>query len=526
MTNKDFIGTSNLFRLALKRDRIKLPIWILAISLLAFLMTAANGTLSSDEMIQMAQTAIDNPGMRLMVAPTAIEILDHLGAFILFRMSFILAIVLALMNSQLIIRHTRQNEETGRSELIASTVTGKRAPLTAALSLAVMTNLCITLGLGLGFLANGFETSGSFVAAISYGLYGMLFASIAAVTSELSSSSKGANSMATLMLAAAFLINGSGNAIDFGEHALTWFSPIGWVQHVRPYDLNRLFPLLLLLLASFIFMMIANGIIKRRDVGTGVLPARMGRADAKAWYIKPFGFAIKLQRPLFIGWLIPIFLFGIIFGAAGQGYGDTLQDSDLLKDVLQGIQNSFIYMMIGVMSMIVCFYTLQSLLRSRYEEVKGYTEGILATPTKKSTYLISHMSCSLFGSVLLVLAFVSALMLSVGDVDSFAPFVKYALQNASAIILIFGISTFFHGISAKFSHLISWLIVGIFVITGPFFGAILQLSENVQNLSPFSQFGFMYSSDNWSAAFAYYALGTTLALLGIRQYKRRDLKTQ
>src|SRR5690625_5872328 len=52
-----------------------------------------------------------------------------------------LFVLAALMNIFLVIRHTRAEEQSGRAELIRASVTGRFAPLTASLLVAVITNL-------------------------------------------------------------------------------------------------------------------------------------------------------------------------------------------------------------------------------------------------------------------------------------------------------------------------------------------------------------------------------------------------
>ena len=531
MKMNDYTSTFKLFKLALKRDRITIPIWIFSTSIFVFLVTLANGSLSSEEMIQMVKSSVNNPGMRLMVSPISGHVIDHLGAFIFFRMSFLLAILVAAMNNQLIIRHTRQNEETGRSELIASTATGKRAPLSAAFLLAFVTNTLLSAGLAIALLANSLEFVDSITTSISYGLLGLFFAGIAAIASELSMSSKGAGGLASMALALTYLLNAAGNAMGvvapngmgYESHKLVWASPLGWVQQVRPYDFNNAFPLILLLLGAALMSCIAYMIVKHRDIGTGIIPAKMGRTDAKKWMLSPLGFAIKLQRPLLIGWMIPVVIFSLVFGAAAQEFGNVLQDTELLRNALKSAHNSFIYMMLGVMSCIISFYTLQSFMRVHHEEVKGLAEGILSTPLRRTTYILSHIACSFCGTIILLSTFVGILLTSLGSKGSISTFLLYALQNSCVVLLLLSIAILLYGFVPKWSSFLSWAVLSISMLTGPFLGAILQLPDEIKQLSPFTQFGFVYNGDQWPFALILVGLSIVLSVLGIKGFSSRSL---
>lgn len=526
MKKSNFIGTSKLLKLAWRRDRMKIALWILAIFFLTLLMTAANGTLSPEEMKNIGTVAIENPGMRLMVAPTNENLLHQLGPFILFRMSFLLTLALALLNIHMVIRHTRQNEETGRWELIASTVCGKKAPIASTLLLSIGVNLAVFIALSFSLIINQLDFKSSLLAGLSYGLYGFFFSCLTLLGAQLTSTSKGASGFSTLALGCFFLLNGMGNVFSFGEHFLTWLTPIGWVQHIRPFDHNQVAPLFLIIVFSVIFWHVSNEICLRRDVGAGIIPVKMGRENGKSWYLNLGGFALKLQKNFIISWTISIFLFSIIFTAAAQGYGDTLTDSELLKDALQGQEDSFIYMMIVVFNLLICFFTIPAYFKLRTEEFHGLSENILATPVKRKNYLFSHYMISLMGTIGLTLIFGLILYLSLEDQNHFSQYFYFLFQNLSGNMLLLGLGTCFYGFIPQYAQIITWGLTGLFMLTGQFFGSLLQLSENLQKLSPFAFFGFSYAQENWVYAISFYFLAFILSTMGIYRYVQRDLHFQ
>ena len=54
-----------------------------------------------------------------------------------------LAVLAALMSTFAVVRHTRQNEELGRAELLGATVVGRYAGLTAAVIVAVAADVVL-----------------------------------------------------------------------------------------------------------------------------------------------------------------------------------------------------------------------------------------------------------------------------------------------------------------------------------------------------------------------------------------------
>src|SRR6478609_7122541 len=118
---RGFTGTVRLIRLAVRRDRIALPTWILGIA--AFL--AATTAIFEDHYSQHPQLlepdtriVVENPGMRVLGLVTG----PTVGGYTLHRDALTLAVLAALMSILAVVRHTRQAEELGRSEMLGAGV--------------------------------------------------------------------------------------------------------------------------------------------------------------------------------------------------------------------------------------------------------------------------------------------------------------------------------------------------------------------------------------------------------------------
>ena len=159
----------------------------------------------------------------------------------------VLAIFVALMAGQAVVRHTRLDEETGRAELIGSSVVGRHARLTAALIVAVGASLVVGLATTAVLLSFGLPVEGSFAAGASYAGVGVAFAAVAAVAAQLAVSQRGANGLIGLALGVSFLLRSVGDALGHVDPSgvklisswPSWLSPLGWGQQIRPYGGNH-----------------------------------------------------------------------------------------------------------------------------------------------------------------------------------------------------------------------------------------------------------------------------------------------
>ena len=190
------------------------------------------------------------------------------------------------MSTLAVVRHTRQNEETGRTELIGSAVVGHLAPLTAALLVVAGADLVVgALSAGV-MVTSGLPMSGSLLFGAAIAGAGIAFAAVAAVTAQVSETARGANGLAAASVGVAFLARAvgdvAGDVAGGGTRTVSawpsWLSPIGWAQQTRPYDLDQWWALALVVVFSAGLVGLAFALTATRDVGAGLRadPARPG----------------------------------------------------------------------------------------------------------------------------------------------------------------------------------------------------------------------------------------------------------
>ena len=123
----DFAGTRRLTRLAARRDRYTFLAWWLGLGAFVAATTAmfASSLARHEDVVAQTQMVATNVGMRLLGITSG----PSVGGYMLHREFVTLAALAALMSTFAVIRHTRQNEELGRAELVGSTVVGRSAGL-------------------------------------------------------------------------------------------------------------------------------------------------------------------------------------------------------------------------------------------------------------------------------------------------------------------------------------------------------------------------------------------------------------
>src|SRR5690349_15439693 len=105
-------GTLPLVRLALRLDRVRLPVWVLVIGLLPALTAAQYQKLyPTAESLRAVSGVISNPSLVALNGPLFGVSLGGLTALKIGATELVLA---ALMSLFTVVRHTRTEEETGR----------------------------------------------------------------------------------------------------------------------------------------------------------------------------------------------------------------------------------------------------------------------------------------------------------------------------------------------------------------------------------------------------------------------------
>ena len=293
----NFTGSLTLLRLHLRRDRVLLTVWILAMGLLpAGLVSATRiGYPTPQDMINFAQSAMISPSELATRGPVFAATLGGLVAWTIASSG---ALVQAVINILVAIRHTRADEQTGRQETLSAARIGRLAPLGSALLLSTVGNLGVGLVAMIGLLAQGMPAVGSIMLGAVFTCTGLFFAGLAALFAQLAQTGS-AYALSFVALGVFFALAAAG---DLSGSGLVWLTPIGWARHAQAFVGNLGWVLLLPLLGAALTMIIAGLLATRRDLGAGLLPTRPGRARATSLLSTPLGLAWRRHRAGVAGW--------------------------------------------------------------------------------------------------------------------------------------------------------------------------------------------------------------------------------
>ncbi|GAB3750831.1 ABC transporter permease [Microlunatus parietis] len=375
-------GTALLLRLALRRDRIKIVVWPAGIALFVVLFANNLRTMASQgRLSELTAQMSDAMGMlQFFVGPAfgldqgRIELF-----FLMYTQEFLLAA--ALMNLLLIIRHTRGEEEHGRTELVRSAVIGRHAPLTAAMITALITNaLTVVLVTGTT-LAIGFAASDAVLFGVGVGLTGMIFAGVTAISCQLTEGGRAAGALVGLLLAVAFMVRGVGSVID-NDGWLVWLSPFSWAPMTRVMVEPRIWPLAIPIVVAACCFAVGYVLSARRDVGAGLLPTRAGRVRAAGWLRSSLALAYRLQRGSLGWWLLSMTVLAVIWGALVNSVQLGMIEG-LDGDIVAG----YLSLMGVTQVLVVGGYVVIMLYRLKTEETSGRLEAVLSTSTGRVAWL-------------------------------------------------------------------------------------------------------------------------------------------
>lgn len=536
-----YAGTGRLVRLALRRDRVQLPVWLAGLTLLNVATAASTLGLYPTEAdrVSVAQGLSASP-VGLMfngIVSGASE-----GATVMSQTFLVVALGAALMSTLAVIRHTRANEEAGRAELIGAGAVGRYALLAAGVLVALGAGVVVGVANAVALIALGLPAGGSALAGASITGVGFGFTAVAAVAAQVSSQGRGANGLAAAVVGVAFVTRALGDSTStVTEGGLrtesswpSWLTPLGWGQQVRAYDDDLWWPLGLCLLWTVVLLVVAGALVRSRDVGAGLLADRPGPPTAHPRLLSPIGLAWRLQRGVLVGWAAGVTVLAASFGAVSPQVEDLIGDSGSSSELLEQlggggtIVEAYLSATLGLIGVAVAAYAVQALLRMRDEETVGALDLIIGTAVSRYRWLAAHLTVVLGGTTLLLfLAGVSAGLaygIGTGGVrGKTLDMTGAALAYAPAAFTIAGLAVAAFGGLPRLARALGWTGFTVALLLTQV-GDLLGLSQLLLNLSPFTHVPTGPAAD--ITALPLVSLGAVAAALiaaGVVLFRRRDI---
>jgi ABC-2 type transport system permease protein len=534
-----------LLRFILRRDRLYLPFWIIGIVTLAVFFTPMLPGFFGDEQSKAVLTEMmKNPAMVAMIGRSYG---DGSGAMYALFMLVWSTLGAAIFNIFFVVRHTRKDEEEGRSEMLAALPVGHNANLLAVLVLTAAANLLIaalTAAIIPVFGIEGIGWQGAVAYSAALGAGGLVFAASTLLISQLFATSKNTTAVAFVILGAVYLLRAAGD-MDSGSEVFSLISPLGLVERTQAWVANEVWPVFVLLAETLVLSVAALALSSLRDTGAGLFAQRGGRAHASAALRGEFSLAWRLTRGLCIGWAVVMFVLGASYGSI-LGDISSFMESNALYSVVIGSDGAsqqqmmegflaFILLMMGIVTAIpVCMVVLK--LKS--EERRGRVEQILATSVNRRYLMSGYLLIALVLAVALCLLTPLGMYCSAATLMDSPPalgtMIKASLNYLPAVLALAGLAALLVGLFPKATPVVWIMLVYCFIMS--YLGNIMTASatdqtmksvfEALLNVSPFSLLPAWPGDDfNLALSLGMVVVALILTALGRELYRRRDTAT-
>ncbi|TSI10671.1 ABC transporter permease [Lysinibacillus sp. BW-2-10] len=535
MNRNLYKGTGPLIKLIFRAQRFKMITWIVGIVLVTLSVAFSYPNVYQDDVSKKGfALTMQNPAMVAMLGPgyDEADYLITVGTQFAHEMLIFTIIAVAVMNILLVGSSTRTDEETGRIEVIRSLPIGRLAYLAASLIVTCIANISIILLTGLGiYLLNieGITFESALLYGVILGVGGLLFTAITAFLAQISSTSRGTTGLAFSVLVVAYLVRAIG---DVSSEPFALISPLGWLVRTEVFIENAWWPIMLSLLFSVIFAVVAFYLNSIRDIDAGFLPTRKGKKNATAFTKTVFGLAFRLQTMKMIAWGFGIFALGASFGAVLGDLETYFSDMEFLALFMSqstdfSMTEQFISLLMAIMSLICSIPVVMTILKLKSEEHHNRTENFYSRAVSRNHVLGSYMVLAIFESIfyllLLAIGLWSTGITMMKEPISLSTATSGAFVYLPALWFMMGLAVMLYGVKPKIISLIWGYVAFCFIVV--YLAGMLEFPQWLMNFSVFEVIPNIPAADMSWISIAVLLLLTIVTLgIGFVCYNKRDLE--
>ncbi|HEX6249346.1 MAG TPA: ABC transporter permease [Nocardioidaceae bacterium] len=523
-----FTGVGPLVRFLLRRDRIYLPVWIVAIVAVVYASLSAVRRLytTQEQIAAYEATVTASPASVAMAGPPLA--LDQVGGILVYETSLTALLGVALMAVFTVVRHTRREEDAGRVELLGSTVVSPHAVITAAVLVSAGASVLVGAGITAAFLAEQQPMTESLLYGASVAALGVVFTAVAAAAAQVMSHGRGAVGLSLGVLAVVFGIRAIG---DVAENFLVWLSPMGWSQQVGAYGYNRWWPLALSMGLTVVLLGATVALESRRDLGSGIVPPRPGPASAGRGLHGVVGLAWRLQRGALLGWVVGVFGMAVLLGSFSESIENLVEENPAMAEVFaptgtESLVDAYMAISLLLLGIGAAGYAVSSALRLKAEESTGRLEPVLATGVSRERWLVGNLLVTGLTTTVLVASGGLGLGLSYA-VTSRRPEEVWQMTWASlvylpAVLLVAAVAVLLFGALPR-ATAAAWVVVGFAFVVG-WLGELLEIPAWIKDLSPLSHVPAVPAEQVTTGPLTVTVLALlALLLVGWFGFRRRDV---
>jgi ABC-2 type transport system permease protein len=278
----------------------------------------------------------------------------------------------------------------------------------------------------------------------------------------------------------------------------------------------------------------AYRISARRDLGAGILPPRLGPADAAPGLRTSLALAWRLQRGTLLAWAVAFTAFGAGLGGVARSVTEQLNASEALRGLIERMGgggrpvDGFFAFVIYLMSQVITVYAIQATLRLRAEETSGRADTILTGPVGRLRWAGGHLAIVVAGSgiVLAGLGLGMGLIygLSTGDPGGEIPrLLGASLTRLPSVLVLAAISALVYGLMPRLAAIVPYTALGLCLVL-EFAVELLDADPSILKVSPFVQTpGLPVTEFTMTPLVLLAVVAAGLTAAGLAGLHRRDL---
>lgn len=447
------------------------------------------------------------------------------------RVGGTLAILAAVFGLLAAVGALRSEEDSGRMELILAGRVGRKTVYLSAMAAIATGTLIVGVAGLVGFVAGGLPVGGSTYLALATVSVVPVYVGVGALASQLAPTRRIALELGGAIVGLSLLLRVVADTSS-GAAWLRWLTPLGWSEQLRPFTGPHPLVLLLPAAASALLLVLAARIAARRDIGTGVLPARDTAEPRLRLLSSPTAQALRSERASVIIWTSSVAVFAFILGMVST----SISSAGISKNVQQEIAklgSGSIETPPGYLSFVFIFFILTVSLfmcaqigAARHEEANERLETLLALPVARRGWLGGRLLLAACGAT--TISLLAGLLTWAGAASQGLHISLLRMLEAGAnclpvALLFLGLAAIAYAVLPRASTGISYGIVTV-AFLWQLVGSLLGAPQWLVQATPFAHVGLVPAQPfRGGAAAIMLGIGLLAALVALAAFDRRDL---
>jgi polyether ionophore transport system permease protein len=429
------------------------------------------------------------------------------------------------------VRASRAEEDAGRRELVLAAPVGRHAVNLAGVSAILVSAAVLWVAEFAGFVVGGLPVGGAAYLALTTASVVVVCAGVAAVAGELAPNRRIALQLGAAVIGVTFMLRVLADTVG-GLGWLRWLTPLGWAEQMRPLTGSQPLVLLLPLLTSAALFILAARIATRRDIGTGVLPARDSAEPRLGMLSSPLAQALRSSLGSLSVWVGAVAFVGLILGSISKSVSPADVSKSMQTEIAK-LGSGSITTPSGYIAFVFIFVVLTVSLfmcaqigAARQVESDQQLETLLAMPVSRRRWLAGRLLIALGAGTAISLTAGLAAWAGAQTAGAHVSLPKMLEAGANCLptaIVFLGIAVLAYALAPRASSGIAYGIVSI-AFLWQLTGSLLGVPRWLLDATPFAHVGVIpVQPFRTVAAIVMVAIGVLCAAAAVAWFERRDL---